>query len=48
MKKLTNNKEFIIDEKGSLGLLATGYKGVLAWKKKVKESKKEGDEKEKK
>ena len=26
-----------IDEKGSLGLLAYGAKGVLAWKKKKKE-----------
>lgn len=48
MKKQTNINEYIVDEKGSLGLLAIGYKGVLAWKKKVKEPKKVKDGKEKK
>ncbi len=47
-KKDTNQVEYIVDEKGSLGLLAIGYKGVLAWKKKVKEVNKKNDGKEKK
>ncbi len=46
MKK--NEKAYIIDEKGSLGLLALGYKGLEAWRKKVKESKKVKDGKKEK
>jgi hypothetical protein len=46
-KKKGSNK-YIVDEKGSLGLLAIGYKGLRAWRAKKKESQKQKNEKEKK
>ena len=34
-------EQFEISEKGSLGLLAIGYKGLIAWRKKKNELKKQ-------
>ncbi len=38
--KTEDNKEFIVTENGSLGLLALGYKGLIAWRKKKNKVKK--------
>jgi len=37
--KIKAEKTYIVDAEGSLGLLALGYKGVKAWKDKIKEVK---------
>lgn len=34
---MVNGKPWDIPEKGSLGVLALGYKGIIAWRKKRKE-----------
>lgn len=38
---LPDGRKFDIPEEGSLGLLALGYKGVIAWKKKKSQAKKQ-------
>jgi len=37
--KKKSEQTYIVDAEGSLGLLALGYKGVKAWKDKIKEVK---------
>lgn len=37
--KAEDNKDFSIPKLGSLGLLALGYKGLVAWRKVRQESK---------
>lgn len=38
---LPDGRKFDIPVEGSLGLLALGYKGVIAWKKKKSQAKKQ-------
>ncbi len=46
-KKEDHPKEFVIPVSGTLGLLALGAKGVMAWRKVRDAAKKTADKKEK-
>lgn len=44
--KPASEKKYEVTSEGSLGLLALGYRGVIEWKKKVKEQKTKEPKKE--
>lgn len=48
MDKKEQKQVYKVDKKGSLGLLALGYKGLFAWREKIAEPQKKGNDKKKK
>lgn len=48
MEDKKQTKEYQVDELGSLGLLAIGYKGLRLWREKKKEIQKQKDGKKEK
>lgn len=38
-----NGKPYHVQSKGSLGILALGYRGILAWKKQLEKDKKSNE-----